>query len=46
MALLGGIYVPCIIGMMPDKRRETYDIFFGLIYDYLDKHGLPTNWAG
>ena len=45
MALLGGIYVPCVIALLPDKSRETYDVFFGLIWDYLDKHALPNNFA-
>ena len=37
MALLGGVYIPFVIALLPDKTRETYDVFFGLIYDYLDK---------
>ena len=45
MALLGGVYVPCIIGLLPDKKRETYDVFFGLIHDYLDAHQLPNTFA-
>ena len=44
MALLGGVYLPCIIGLLPDKKRETYDVFFGLIYDYLDAHQLPNKF--
>ena len=45
MALLGGVYLPCIIGFLPDKRRETYDVFFGLIHAYLDAHQLPNTFA-
>ena len=45
MALLGGVYVPCIIGLLPDKKRETYDVFFGLIHAYLDVHQLPNTFA-
>ena len=45
MALLGGVYIPCVIALLPDKTRETYDVFFGLIYDYLDKHNLPNNFS-
>ena len=45
MALLGGVYLPCIIGLLPDKRRETYDVFFGLIHAYLDAHQLPNTFA-
>ena len=45
MALLGGVYVPCILGLLPDKKRDTYDAFFGLTYDYLNKHDLPNEFA-
>ena len=45
MALLGGVYVPCILGLLPDKKRETYDVFFGLLCDYLNKHDLPNEFA-
>ena len=45
MALLGGVYIPCVIALLPDKTRETYDVFFGLIYDYLNKHNLPNNFS-
>ena len=45
MVLLGGVYLPCIIGLLPDKRRETYDVFFGLIHAYLDAHQLPNTFA-
>ena len=40
LALIGGTYVPCIISLLPDKKRETYDVLFGLIHDYLDRNNL------
>ena len=44
LALIGGTYVPCIISLLPDKKRETYDVLFGLIHDYLDRNNLPNKF--
>ena len=45
IALLGGVYVPCIIAMLPDKKRESYDVLFSLIWDYLNLHNLPNTFS-
>ena len=45
MALMGRLYVTCIIGLLPDKKLETYESFFGLIWNYLSQNNLPNNFA-
>ena len=45
MALYGGVYVPCLFGLLPDKTAETYDRFFAMLWAYNDKHKLPNNFA-
>ena len=45
LALLGGVYVPCIIALLPDKKRESYDVLFSLIWDYLNQHNLPNEFS-
>ena len=42
---MGGIYVPCVIALLPDKKSETYEAFFSLIWHYLDQNNLPNNFA-
>ena len=45
MAMYGGIYIPCLFGLFPDKSTETYEYFFGMIWEYNDKHNLPNNFT-
>ena len=42
---MGRLYVTCIIGLLPDKKLETYESFFGLIWNYLSQNNLPNNFA-
>ena len=44
MALYGGIYLPCLFGLLPDKSQETYDRFFAMVWSYNDKNGLPNGF--
>lgn len=45
IALLGGVYVPCMIALLPDKSRESYDCLFSLIWDFNNNHGLANDFA-
>ena len=46
MGLFGGVYLPCMIGLLPDKTQDTYGRFFGLVRSYLDKNDLPNDFSG
>ena len=46
MALFGGVYVTCMIGLLPDKTKETYERFFAMVSAYLEANDLPTNFEG
>jgi hypothetical protein len=45
MALYGGIYIPCLFGLLPAKSGETYDRFFGMVWQYNDANNLPNNFT-
>ena len=45
MALFGGIYLPCLIGLLPDKQSDTYVRFFAMVWAYNDNNNLPNNFA-
>ena len=42
MALYGGVYVPCLFGLLPDKSEDSYLRFFGMLWAYNDQNGLPN----
>ena len=44
MALYGGIYVPCLFGLLPDKSEDSYIRFYGMLWAYNDKNGLPNDF--
>ena len=44
MALYGGVYVPCMFGLLPDKSEDSYTRFFGMLWAYNDKNDLPNNF--
>ena len=44
MALYGGIYVPCLFGLLPDKSEDSYIRFFGMLWSYNDKNNLPNDF--
>ena len=46
MALFGGVYVTCMIGLLPDKTKETYERFFAMVSASLEANDLPTNFEG
>ena len=46
MALFGGVYVTCMIGLLPDKTKETYERFFAMVSAYLETNDLPNNFEG
>ena len=46
MALFGGVYVTCMIGLLPDKTKETFERFFAMVSAYLEANDLPTNFEG
>ena len=46
MALFGGVYLPCLIGLLPDKTSDTYGRFFAMVWSYLDMNNLPNDFAG
>ena len=46
MALFGGIYLPCLIGLLPDKTNDAYGRFFAMVWSYLDMNNLPNDFAG
>ena len=46
MALFGGVYLPCLIGLLPDKTNDTYGRFFAMLYSYLEQNGLPNDFSG
>ena len=46
MALFGGVYLTCMIGLLPDKQQETYERFFAMVSAYLDTNDLPNNFEG
>ena len=37
--------MPCIIALLPDKKLESYDVLFSLIWDYLNQHNLPNAFS-
>ena len=46
MALFGGIYLTCLVGLLPDKTDDTYGKFFAMVWAYLNKNSLPNDFAG
>ena len=44
MALYGGVYVPCLFGLLPDKSEDSYTRFFGMLWAYNDQNGLPNDF--
>ena len=46
MALFGGVYLTCMIGLLPDKQLDTYERFFAMVSAYLDTNDLPNNFEG
>ena len=44
MARYGGIYVPCLFGLLPDKSEDSYLRFFGMLWAYNDKNDLPNDF--
>ena len=40
MALYGGIYLPCLIGLLPDKTNATYGRFIAIVWQYLNENNL------
>ena len=46
MALFGGVYLPCMIGLLPDKTQDTHGRFFPMVASYLEMNDLPTNFDG
>ena len=45
MALYGGIYVPCLFGLLPDKSEDSYLRLFAMIWAYNDKNNLPNDFS-
>ena len=39
-------YTVTMLGLMPDKSRDSYDRMFGMLYDYCDEQELDTQWIG
>ena len=37
--------MPCMIALLPDKKLESYDVLFSLIWDYLNQHDLPNAFS-
>ena len=33
-----------MVGVLPDKTRETYDRLFSMLHDYLETENLNTAW--
>ena len=46
MGLFGGVYLTCLIGLLPDKSNDTYGRFFAMVWSYLDRNNLPNGFAG
>jgi hypothetical protein len=46
MALFGGVYLPCLIGLLPDKSSDTYIRFFAMVWAFMDNNGLPNSFSG
>ena len=46
MALFGGVYLPCLIGLLPDKTSDAYGRLFAMVWSYLDMNNLPNDFAG
>ena len=44
MALFGGTYLPCMVGLLPDKSYDSYARLFSLVWAYLNSHGLPNTF--
>ena len=44
MALYGGVYVPCLFGLLPDKSAETYERFFAMVWSYNNSKNLPNDF--
>ena len=38
-----GVFVPVVFGLLPDKKRETYDAFFSALRGCLENHGLQLS---
>ena len=46
MCLTSGAYTITMLGLMPDKSRESYDRLFGMLHDYCEESELDTQWMG
>ena len=46
MALFGGVYLLCLIGLLPDETNDSYGRFFAMLWAYLDKNNLPNDFTG
>ena len=46
MALFGGVYLTCMIGLLPDKSQDTYGRFFAMVWSYLNMNDLPNKFEG
>ena len=46
MALFGGVYLLCLIGLLPDETNDSYGRFFAMLCAYLDKNNLPNDFTG
>ena len=46
MCMTSKAYTVTMLGLMPDKSRDSYDRMFGMLYDYCDEQELDTQWIG
>ena len=46
MCLTSKAYTVTMLGLMPDKTRESYDRMFGMLHDYCEEQELDTQWIG
>lgn len=50
MCLTGGLatkaYTVCMIALLPDKTRDSYERLFSLVHDYFESEGFDLDWSG
>ena len=38
---IGGKGIPCVFGLLPNKKKETYDVFFNKIKEHVGEQNCP-----
>ena len=44
LAQVGGVYVPTMFALMPDKSEHSYGVLFGILHQAFGDLNIDTNW--